>query len=171
MPAKDFRFSIGCLLSVVTLISLAFGGCLAFIRYADGEDTVATFDCRNGREIVICAARSCEISRPLYYLVRIDDEVIIPKTFIDSIDLYADLGTIKFTFIESSDLFAVAYSDSPSNYLMIHDFANGHSFPRGEHIRSNPELGIDKNRELRYSAREAMENRLKSMQPPAVPSH
>ena len=88
--------------------------------------------------------------------------MIIPKTFIDSIDLYADLGTIKFTFIESSDLFAVAYSDSPSNYLMIHDFANGHSFPRGELIRPNPE---------EYSAREAMENRLKSMQPPAVPSH
>ncbi len=149
---------------MVTLVTLTFGGCLAFIRYAEGEDTIATFDCRDGREIVITAARSWEISQPLCYLVRVDENVIVPTTCIGNNDPDVDPRTLGFTLVESSDpdLFAVTYSDNPSSYLMIHDFGNGHSFPRGDHINWNPNLDVNENREVRNNDRDAMESRLNS---------
>ncbi len=168
MPAKDssnsFRFSIGCLFSVVTLVALAFGGCLALIRYAEGEDTIVTFDCGGGREIVVTAARSWEVSVPIYYLVEVDGEIVVPTTFIDAISPDTDLQTLKFKLIASrdNDLFGLTYADDPDSYLVIHDFATGHSFPCGDHINWNPNLNVDENREVWNAARDAMESKLNS---------
>ena len=163
-PSNPFRFSIGCLLTAVTLIALTFGGCLALIRYAEGEDTIATFDCGDRRQIVVTAARSWEVSVPIYYFVKMNGEIVVPTTFIDAIAPDTDLHTLDFQLIASTDnnLFGLTYADDLDSYLAIHDFATGHSFPRGEHIDWNPQLDVDENREVRNADRDAMESQLNS---------
>ena len=131
MPADDtsssFRYSIGCLLSAVTLIALAFGGCLAFIRYADGENTVATFDCGRGREIVISVARSWEVSQPIYYKIRDNGNVVVPTTYFDN-NHPPDVPKFTFTSTSGGDLVGISYTGSVSKYLFIHDFSDGKTY-------------------------------------------
>ena len=128
MPAEDtsnsLRFSIGCLLSVITLIALTFGGCVAFIRYADGEDTIATFDCGRGREIVISVSRSWEVSQPIYYKIWDNGDVVVPKTYFDNNDPPA-VPRFILTIANDGDLVGVSYADATKTYLFIHDFSDG----------------------------------------------
>ena len=129
--SSSFRFSIGCLLSVVTLVALTFGGCLAFIRYADGKDNVATIDCGRGREIVISVARSWEISQPIYYQIRDNGNVVVPTTYFDNNDPPA-VPRFAHSTANDGDLIGVSYSDSPSAYLFLHDFSDGSTYDTGD---------------------------------------
>jgi len=159
---KSFQYSVGCLLLVVTVIS----GCLALIvwlnNWANGEFEIATFDCGNNREIVITAARSWEVSQPIYYFVRVNGKVVVPTTYIDNNNPDKDPGTIRFAKYTTRDgnLVGVTYADDTSGYLVIHEFSTGASFPRGEHIKWNDELTVNENRDQRDRARATLEKRL-----------
>ena len=129
--SNSFRFSIGCLLSAVTLIAVAFGGCLALIRYADGADTIATLDCGHDREIVITADRAWEISQPICYLIRVDGNVVVPTTYFANND---PPNVPRFVLVSANDgdLVGVSYAGDPSDYLFIYDFSNRKTYDSGD---------------------------------------
>jgi len=159
---SSFRFSLSCLLAAVTMIAGCLGGCLALINWSEGEFEIATIDCGSGREIVITAARSWEISQPIYYFVRVDGDVVVPTTCFDNNAPDNDPKTLRFTHFTTADgdLVGVTYADDPSNYLIVHDFSEGASWPRGDHIDWSPKLSADDNREARYKSRADMEAKL-----------
>ena len=121
--------------------ALLFGGCIctgtALLYWADGEDVIETIDCGSGREIIITAARSWEISQPIYYLVRVDGRTVVPTYCIAGNRPGNDPRSLHFVTStnKTGNLVGVAYTDSPSDYLIIHDFNTGNSFPCNNHNR------------------------------------
>jgi hypothetical protein len=135
MPAEEtpssFRFSIGCLLSVATVVALMVGGCLALIRYVDGVDIIATLDCGRDREIVITADRAWEISQPICYLIRVDGNVVVPPTHFANNDPPNVPGFVLVS-ANDGDLVGVSYAGDPADYLFIHDFSNRKTYDSGD---------------------------------------
>jgi hypothetical protein len=146
----------------VTLVS----GCLAsvtwFVRWEEGQFEVATIDCGNNREIVITADRSWEIAQPIYYLVRVDGQIVVPTTYIGNNDPDNDPSNLRFRKFTTfgGNLVGIAYEDKPSDYLIVHDFSSNDSFPRGDHIKWDEALDVDENRNRRDRARAELENQL-----------
>jgi hypothetical protein len=164
---KPMRYSVGCLLPGVTLISGCVSSYVGFLRWADGEDEIAIIDCGSNCEIVITAARSWEISQPIYYLVRVDGEIVVPTTYIDSNYPDDDPSAIRFAKFATSNgnLVGIIYADTPNDYLIVHDFADNASIPRGEHIKWDHALDVTENRNVRDHARAELENKLNSSRP------
>ena len=158
------RYSLVCLLIGVTLVLGCLASCVWFVKWADGDPEIATFDCGSNRQIVITAARSWEVSQPIHYLVRVDGEVVVPTTYIDNNNPDNDPTTIQFRRFTTSDgnIVGITYADNTSDFLVIHDFANNASFPRGDHIEWDDTLGVNENRHVRDRARAELENKLNS---------
>jgi len=144
------QFSLGCLMLSVTLIAGCLGGYRAFVEWVHGEDEIATIDCGAGREIVITAGRYMDVNWPIYYLVRVDGEVVVPTSFIDAVDADIDPSLLKFTHVATDDgnLVGVTYADQPSRYLVIHDFSDGTSWPRDDDFEWNSDLSVDEIKEI-----------------------
>ncbi len=122
---NPFRFSLGSFHVSVAIIAGTFGGCVALVNWVDGEFEIVRIDCGSGPEIVITAARSWEISQPIYYYVQVDDDVVVPTTYFDSNNPDNDPSTLRFRHFtaENGNLVGVTYSDDTSTYLIIQDFA------------------------------------------------
>ena len=158
------RYSLGCLLIGVALISGCLASCVWLVKWADGDFEIATFDCGSNRQIVITAARSWEISQPIHYLVRVDGEIVVPNTYIDNNNPDNDPSAIQFKLFTTSDgnIVGITYADNTSDFLFIHDFVNNASFPRGDHIEWDDTLGVNENRRVRDRARAELESKLNS---------
>ena len=135
MSAQDstssHRFSTGCFLSAAAFVAIAVGGGIAFVRYADGVDTIAALDCGQNREILITADRAWEVSQPVYYLIRVDGDVAVPPTYFANIHP-PYVPRFVHTAANDGDLVGVSYADEPSDYLFLHDFSTGETYDPGD---------------------------------------
>ncbi|MCA9213511.1 MAG: hypothetical protein KDB27_10625 [Planctomycetales bacterium] len=159
---KPFRYSIGCFVLGVTLISTCLASCIGFVRWVDGEFEIATIHCGHKREIVITAGRSWEVSQPIYYRVCADGEAVVPTTHIDSITSDSEASAIRFAKFTASDgnLVGITYADDPSQYLIVHDFSTNTSFPRNDYFGLDDSLDADENHGSHHRAQSELEDEL-----------
>jgi hypothetical protein len=88
----------------------------------------ASFNCGNGRRIVISGPTFSEIVEPLYYEVVVDGMVVVPRTgFFDaSIGSKTHFSLVK---AEGGTLVAIFDRDTPYEIDIVHDFRTGESWP------------------------------------------
>ncbi len=122
--------ALAILLFVGLTCFLVMASCSALLSWAEGEFEIARIDCGSNREIVITAARSWEISQPIYYYVVVNGKTVVPTTYIDNNDPDNDPSTLRFSHYSTNDgnIVGVTYADHPSHYLVVHDFSSGTSY-------------------------------------------
>jgi hypothetical protein len=119
-------------LTAVLAVGVGFGIWVYRIAVQD-EYHVATFDCGDGRTIVITAANFWEVSQAVHYTVLVNGEVVSPKRYFTNAN--GNSGTLlRFDTVTAEDnnlVGVVQISESGERDLVIlHDFATGESWPR-----------------------------------------
>jgi hypothetical protein len=147
-------------LATITLVAVLVGGYVALIGLSQGEFEIVVLDCGSGREIVITAARSWELTQPIYYSVRVDGKVVVPSYPIDYIQPSENASDLQFTIFSTDDLVGICYAEDTSEYLVVHDFSNNESWPVGSHIQWNDDWSINENIDFKYQRWEAMERKV-----------
>ena len=107
-------------------------GCVAFIEYSDGQDVLAVIDCGDNRQIVFVQDRSSDqYGQYIYYEVRINNAIVAPQTGL--FDSYNRNFKFDLSRAAGGQVVGVKLHDDRSDgYLVIHDFRDGASWPRGE---------------------------------------
>ncbi len=150
-------------MTATCLFASFIGVIVALDNYWDEEETLATFDCGHGREIVITTARAWEVNRSVYYSVRVNGNNVVDSTFVDA---FADVDAISFTLHAHGLLHGITEGadESAKTFLIIHDFEDNSSWPSGEHHPWDLRLSVEENNRIRQESRSQLESRLRSLQ-------
>lgn len=85
----------------------------------------------DNRSIIILTDKDYEISRGIYYQVKIGEETVVSTCRICGAAKDPDSLTFKIVSASGGNLIAVYEETNPERILLIHDFNSGTSWPRG----------------------------------------
>lgn len=114
--------------TVVILLSL--GAMVLLQTGCSKQYRVKKLDCGMNRFIIIDADRFHENIQPIYYRVEVDGKIVVPETFISSIepDSVSSLRP-KIVANRSGTIVGVVEERHPAQVWILHNFATGESSP------------------------------------------
>ena len=119
-----------CILMSVLLCSSCAVGHKIGDYVCERDDEISQLDVGHGREIRMTAGVCWEISRPIYYEIKEDGRIVVPKTYIDG-DGGDDEHQYRAIFAEGGSLVGVVETTGGTQVLVvIQDFKTGESWPR-----------------------------------------
>jgi hypothetical protein len=94
------------------------------------DDEIARLDVRQGREVLLSAGVCWEISRPIYYEVRENGKIVVPKSYMDG-DSGSEEHHYEAIFSEGGSLVGVLDTTNGKRTLVVmQNFRTGDSWPR-----------------------------------------
>jgi hypothetical protein len=100
------------------------------VEHACDSDDISTLVVGKGRTIEITAASCWEISRSVYYEVKVDGNVVTPL-FAMTFDSGSDEHQYAILSAKGGSLVGVVdTSQTPHELVILHDFGSGESWPR-----------------------------------------
>jgi hypothetical protein len=122
---------------IFEMINQLNGKCLPFVALMlltlsacswDRQYEVTRFTVGEGRTIIISAAEAWEISQPVYYEVKVGEEIVASMCVICWGD--ADSLTFNTVYASGGNLVGLYEETRPDRLLLLHDFSTGMSWPR-----------------------------------------
>jgi hypothetical protein len=107
-------------------LSLGVSGCSKYYR-------VAELDAGGGRSVSILAERDYDNTQPVYYEVRAEGRVVVPRTYISSIEPDDTKRLrLKLVWNKAGSVCGVVDERLPQKLWVLHNFKTGETWPRCE---------------------------------------
>lgn len=131
---KKFRWRTTLIL-FLALVLVAGASC-----HWDDKFVVKSLPVGDDRSIIVVADSSYEISRTIYYQVKIGEKVVVSTCRICQAAKDPDSLNFKILSASSGNLIALYEETNPERILALHEFNKGMSWPRGAHDEWSEEI-------------------------------